>query len=90
MTIAEILATVTLRAGFNSAVVVAGTACLGIAAGVIGSFMLLRKRAAIIATALRPRPVAEKTEIMEAVRDAVWPLLTDGRNRPQLAKTNPL
>ena len=34
---AEILATVTLRAGFNSAVVVAGTACLGVAAGVIGS-----------------------------------------------------
>jgi len=44
---AEILATVTLRAGFNSAVVVAGTACLGIAAGVIGSFMLLRKRAMV-------------------------------------------
>ncbi len=47
MTTAEILATVTLRAGFNSAVVVAGTACLGIAAGVIGSFMLLRKRAMV-------------------------------------------
>ena len=44
---AEILATVTLRAGFNSAVVVAGTACLGVAAGVIGSFMLLRKRAMV-------------------------------------------
>ena len=47
MTTAEILATVTLRAGFNSAVVVAGTACLGVAAGVIGSFMLLRKRAMV-------------------------------------------
>ncbi|SDM01659.1 NADPH2:quinone reductase [Arthrobacter sp. ov407] len=51
---------------------------------------LLRKRAAIIATALRPRPVAEKTVIMNAVRDAVWPMLTDGRIRPLVAKTFPL
>ena len=51
---------------------------------------LLSKRAAIIATALRPRPVAEKAVIMDAVRDAVWPLLTDGRIRPLVAKTFPL
>ncbi|BCW69669.1 NAD(P)H-quinone oxidoreductase [Arthrobacter sp. NicSoilB8] len=51
---------------------------------------LLRKRAAIIATALRPRPVEEKTVIMNAVRDAVWPMLTDGRIRPLVAKTFPL
>jgi NADPH2:quinone reductase len=51
---------------------------------------LLGKRAAIIATALRPRPVGEKTVIMDAVRDAVWPLLTDGRIRPLVAKTFPL
>ncbi len=47
---------------------------------------LLRKRAAIIATALRPRPVEEKTVIMNAVRDAVWPMLADGRIRPLVAK----
>lgn len=51
---------------------------------------LLRKRAAIIATALRPRPVEEKAVIMNAVRDAVWPMLTDGRIRPLVAKTFPL
>ncbi len=51
---------------------------------------LLRKRAAIIATALRPRPVEEKTVIMDAVRDAVWPLIADGRIRPLVAKTFPL
>ncbi|MET3811538.1 NAD(P)H-quinone oxidoreductase [Arthrobacter sp. UYEF3] len=52
--------------------------------------MLLRKRAAIIATSLRPRPVEEKTVIMTAVRDAVWPLVADGRIRPLVARTFPL
>ena len=52
--------------------------------------ILLRKRAAIIATSLRPRPVEEKTVIMSAVRDAVWPLLVDGQIRPLVAKTFPL
>lgn len=51
---------------------------------------LLKKRAAIIATALRPRPVEEKTVIMDAVRDAVWPLLADDRIRPLVARTFPL
>ena len=51
---------------------------------------LLQKRAAIIATALRPRPMEEKTVIMNAVRDAVWPMLTDGRIRPLVAKSFPL
>lgn len=51
---------------------------------------LLQKRAAIIATALRPRPVEEKTVIMNALRDAVWPMLTDGRIRPLVAKSFPL
>ncbi len=51
---------------------------------------LLKKRAAVVATALRPRPVEEKGAIMNAVRDAVWPLVTDGRIRPLVAKTFPL
>ncbi|MCA4134457.1 NAD(P)H-quinone oxidoreductase [Arthrobacter sp. M4] len=51
---------------------------------------LLSKRAAVIATALRPRPVAEKGIIMNAVREHVWPLLTDGRVKPLVAKTFPL
>lgn len=51
---------------------------------------LLRKRAAVVATALRPRPVEEKGAIMSAVRESVWPLIADGRIRPLVAKTFPL
>jgi putative PIG3 family NAD(P)H quinone oxidoreductase len=51
---------------------------------------LLQKRAAVVATALRPRPVEEKGAIMSAVRDAVWPMVSDGRVRPLVAKTFPL
>ncbi|MHC6219339.1 NAD(P)H-quinone oxidoreductase [Arthrobacter sp. MMS24-S77] len=51
---------------------------------------LLSKRAAIIGTALRPRPAAEKGVIMNAVRESVWPLLADGRIRPFVAKSFPL
>ena len=41
----QILAVLTLQAGLNSAIVVVGTACLGVAAGIVGCFALLRKRA---------------------------------------------
>ncbi|WP_028265961.1 NAD(P)H-quinone oxidoreductase [Arthrobacter sp. MA-N2] len=51
---------------------------------------LLSKRAAIIGTALRPRPVAEKGVIMNAVRESVWPMLADGRIKPFVAKSFPL
>jgi NADPH:quinone reductase-like Zn-dependent oxidoreductase len=51
---------------------------------------LLSKRAAIIGTSLRPRPVAEKGVIMNAVRESVWPMLADGRIRPFVAKSFPL
>lgn len=40
----EILDTLTLQGGFNTNAVILGTTLLGIAAGVIGSFALLRKR----------------------------------------------
>ncbi|WOH19471.1 NAD(P)H-quinone oxidoreductase [Paenarthrobacter sp. GOM3] len=51
---------------------------------------LLSKRAAVIGTALRPRSVAEKGIIMSAVRESVWPMITDGRIRPLVAKSFPL
>ena len=38
---------VTLQAGFNTAVVVAGTAALGMAGGTVGTFLLLRRRALV-------------------------------------------
>ena len=40
----EIARTLTLRAGFNTNAVILGTTLLGVAAGVIGAFSLLRKR----------------------------------------------
>ncbi|MFN0137667.1 MAG: iron chelate uptake ABC transporter family permease subunit [Phycisphaerae bacterium] len=43
----ELARVLTLRGGFNSAIVVIGTTLLGAAAGIVGSFALLRKRALI-------------------------------------------
>jgi putative PIG3 family NAD(P)H quinone oxidoreductase len=62
----------------------------GGAKGELDLGLLLKKRAAVVATALRPRPVAEKGAIMNAVRESVWPLISDGRIRPLVAKTFPL
>lgn len=52
--------------------------------------MLLNKRAAVVGTALRPRPTAEKGVIMSAVREHVWPLVVDGRIKPLVDKVFPL
>ncbi|MEV8148678.1 NAD(P)H-quinone oxidoreductase [Arthrobacter sp. NPDC080073] len=62
----------------------------GGAKGELNLGQLLSKRAAIIGTALRPRPVAEKGVIMNAVRKSVWPMLADGRIKPFVAKSFPL
>jgi len=43
-TIDEIVRTLTLQAGFNTTSVIVGTTLLGLAAGLIGAFALLRKR----------------------------------------------
>ncbi|MBB3262870.1 manganese/zinc/iron transport system permease protein [Azospirillum sp. OGB3] len=43
----EALRILTFRSGFNSAVVVAGTAALGLAGGTVGTFLLLRRRALV-------------------------------------------
>jgi manganese/zinc/iron transport system permease protein len=40
----EVLRTLTFRAGFNTSTVVLGTTLLGLAAGIVGVFALLRKR----------------------------------------------
>ncbi|GAB3076316.1 MULTISPECIES: NAD(P)H-quinone oxidoreductase [unclassified Phycicoccus] len=44
--------------------------------------LMLRKRAAVIATSLRARPADEKATIVAAVREHVWPLIESGRVRP--------
>ncbi len=51
---------------------------------------LMTKRAAVIATLLRPRPVAEKAAICAAVVEHVWPLVADGTVRPEVGATMPL
>jgi putative PIG3 family NAD(P)H quinone oxidoreductase len=52
--------------------------------------VLLRKRGAVVATALRSRPTAEKAAICAAVAEHVWPLVADGRIRPIVHTTLPL
>ncbi len=51
---------------------------------------LLRKCAAVIATSLRGRPIAEKAAIVAAVREHVWPLIESGQVRPVVHRTFPL
>ncbi|MEM8758055.1 MAG: metal ABC transporter permease [Planctomycetota bacterium] len=47
MNLAPLIEIVTLRAGFNTNLVIVGAALLGTASGVVGSFALLRKRALV-------------------------------------------
>ncbi|MEU3751970.1 NAD(P)H-quinone oxidoreductase [Streptomyces olivoreticuli] len=51
---------------------------------------LLTKRAAVLGTSLRGRPLAEKAAIVAAVREHVWPLIAGGRVRPVVDRTLPL
>lgn len=44
--------------------------------------LLLAKRAGVIGTTLRSRPLAEKAAIVAEVRKNVWPMIADGRVRP--------
>jgi putative PIG3 family NAD(P)H quinone oxidoreductase len=48
---------------------------------------VMRKRAAVVGTTLRSRPVAEKTTICAAVVEHVWPLVTEGTIRPVVGRT---
>jgi len=51
---------------------------------------ILGRRLTITGSALRPRTVAEKGAIAEALRREVWPLLDSGRVAPVLYRTFPL
>jgi putative PIG3 family NAD(P)H quinone oxidoreductase len=51
---------------------------------------LMRKRAAVVGTVLRARPVAEKSTICAALVEHVWPLVADGTVRPVVGRTFPL
>ncbi|MER7587303.1 NAD(P)H-quinone oxidoreductase [Micromonospora sp. NPDC127501] len=51
---------------------------------------LLSKQASVTATSLRSRPLAEKAEIVQGVRDEVWPLVEAGRIRPIVDRRLPM
>ncbi len=68
-------------------------AIIGMQGGVKGELniaTLLGKRAAITATSLRGRPVAEKAAIVAAVREHVWPLIAGGHVRPVVDRELPM
>lgn len=44
--------------------------------------MVLRKRLTITGSTLRPRPIAFKAAIAQALRERVWPLLAQGKIKP--------
>jgi putative PIG3 family NAD(P)H quinone oxidoreductase len=51
---------------------------------------LMTKRGSVSATTLRARPAAEKSRIVQAVRDQVWPLVEAGAIRPVIETTMPM
>ncbi|WP_037911498.1 NAD(P)H-quinone oxidoreductase [Actinacidiphila yeochonensis] len=51
---------------------------------------LMAKRAAVAATSLRSRPLAEKAAVIGAVREHVWPLIAAGTVRPIVDRVLPL
>jgi putative PIG3 family NAD(P)H quinone oxidoreductase len=52
--------------------------------------VLMRKRAAVIATTLRARPAQEKAAIVASVREHVWPLIESGQVRPVVDRILPM
>jgi NADPH:quinone reductase len=52
--------------------------------------MILTKRLTLTGSTLRPRTVAQKAAVADAVRQHVWPLLAKGRVRPIIYATFPL
>ncbi len=66
---------------------------IGLQGGVTGELnlaTLLGKRAAVAATNLRGRPLAEKAAIVAAVREHVWPLIESGVVKPVIDRVLPL
>ncbi|MEU5365760.1 NAD(P)H-quinone oxidoreductase [Streptomyces sp. NPDC005925] len=68
-------------------------AIIGMQGGIKGELniaALLGKRAAISAASLRARPPEEKTAIVAAVREHVWPLIEAGQVRPVVDRELPM
>ncbi|MCS5733645.1 NAD(P)H-quinone oxidoreductase [Herbiconiux daphne] len=69
---------------------IANIASMGGAEARLDLGALMRKRGTIRSTSLRARPAAEKAEIIQSVRENVWPLLESGAVRPLIAARFPL
>lgn len=52
--------------------------------------LMMDKRAGLVVTALRSRPLAQKLAIMADVRERVWPMVAAGRIRPVVHARLPL
>lgn len=52
--------------------------------------LLMMKRARVIGSTLRARPIAEKAAIMQALREQVWPRIESGEIRPIIDRTFPI
>ncbi|MEV7388034.1 MULTISPECIES: NAD(P)H-quinone oxidoreductase [unclassified Streptomyces] len=68
-------------------------AIIGLQGGAKGELnigALLGKRAAVSATSLRARPLAEKAAIVAAAREHVWPLIAQGHVRPVVDRELPM
>jgi NADPH2:quinone reductase len=61
---------------------IAVIAVQGGAAAQIDAGLLLRKRIALTGSTLRPRSVAYKSLLAQALREQVWPLISEGAVRP--------
>lgn len=82
-----------LDRNINALAVNGRLAIIGMQGGIKGELniaALLNKRAAISATSLRARPASEKTAIVAAVREHVWPLLDAGHVRPVVDREVPM
>ncbi len=51
--------------------------------------LVLRRRLVITGSTLRPRPVAFKAAIADALKTRVWPLLAAGRVKPVIHRVFP-
>ena len=65
---------------------------IGLQGGTTGELdlnALMRKRAAILSTTLRSRPVEEKSAIVASVREHVWPMVEEASVRPVVDRVVP-
>jgi putative PIG3 family NAD(P)H quinone oxidoreductase len=52
--------------------------------------LLMRKRASILASTLRARPITEKAAVVAGVRDRIWPLISSGQISPVIERMLPM